>query len=193
MKIVCLGDSLTYGYGNARRDIWTNLAAQISGFEIVNKGINGDTSGGMLSRFKRDVLDEKPSAVLLICGANDIFASLAIDNLKANVFSMRHLAANAQIAFILGTLPPIQADKVPPQWAAFADMTLADKLCGQYSQWVKAFCKAFGVFEIDFRALFERKLKENPSLYLDGLHPNKEGQRLMAELAAQIFKEIHGL
>lgn len=189
MKIVCLGDSLTYGYGNARRDIWTNLAAQSLGIEIVNKGINGDTSGGMLSRFNRDVLDEKPAAVSVVCGANDIFASPAVDNLRANVFAMRHLAANAQIVFILGTLPPIVAEKVPQGWADFADMLLADKLCGEYSQWVKSFCKAFGAFEIDFRSLFENK----PSLYLDGLHPNKEGQRLMADLAAQTFREIQGL
>ena len=28
MKIVCLGDSLTYGYGVSRKDCWVSLAAE---------------------------------------------------------------------------------------------------------------------------------------------------------------------
>lgn len=54
MKIVCLGDSLTYGYGVPRKDGWVSLAAQATGHTLVNKGVSGDTTGGMLARFARD-------------------------------------------------------------------------------------------------------------------------------------------
>ena len=43
MKIVCLGDSLTYGYGVPRKDGWVSLAAQATGHTLVNKGVSGDT------------------------------------------------------------------------------------------------------------------------------------------------------
>ena len=72
MKLVCLGDSLTYGYGVPRRDCWVSRVAECTGHTLVNRGINGDTSGGMLARFGRDVLDERPDRVLLLGGANDI-------------------------------------------------------------------------------------------------------------------------
>ena len=42
MKIVCLGDSLTYGFGVSRSNSWTNIVNKETRLEIVNKGINGD-------------------------------------------------------------------------------------------------------------------------------------------------------
>ncbi|MDR3244112.1 MAG: GDSL-type esterase/lipase family protein, partial [Elusimicrobiota bacterium] len=181
MKIICLGDSLTYGYAISRRYIWTSLAAAITGFDIVNQGINGDTTGGMLSRFQRSVLDEKPDAVLVIGGANDIFASSSLDNVKANIFSMRHLAANANIAFLAGTPLPIDFQTVPQRWASFSDMQKADELCRIYTDWLKSFCAAFGAKLIDLWSLYEKAVKNSAaSLYLDGLHPNQEGHQIIA-------------
>lgn len=56
MKIVCLGDSLTYGFGVSRSNSWTNIVNEETRLEIVNKGINGDTTSGMLARFNEDVV-----------------------------------------------------------------------------------------------------------------------------------------
>ena len=41
MKIVCLGDSLTYGYGVPQKDGWVSLAAQATGHTLVNRGVSG--------------------------------------------------------------------------------------------------------------------------------------------------------
>lgn len=54
----CLGDSLTFGLGVRRQDWWTSLAAQKLGVRVVNLGINGDTTAGMLVRLRLDVLSE---------------------------------------------------------------------------------------------------------------------------------------
>jgi lysophospholipase L1-like esterase len=190
MKIVCLGDSLTYGYAISRRFIWTKVAAELTGFDFVNKGINGDTTGGMLSRFQKDVLDQKPDALIVIGGANDIFASGSLDNAKANMFSMRHLAANAQIAFIVGTALPIKIEQVDKSWACFADMKKSEQLCRDYILWLKLFCETFGASFIDLWAFFDAALKENNDLYLDGLHPNEQGHRIIAEFIAKKVLEI---
>ena len=56
MKMVCIGDSLTYGLGIPVNENWAALLGRELGFEVVNKGVNGDTSGGMLARLERDVL-----------------------------------------------------------------------------------------------------------------------------------------
>lgn len=40
--------------------------------QIHNKGVNGDLTSYMLIRFKRDVIDLKPSYVIILGGSNDI-------------------------------------------------------------------------------------------------------------------------
>ena len=44
MKLICIGDSLTFGYGVRPSQRWTRLCAQETGWEIVNEGISGDTT-----------------------------------------------------------------------------------------------------------------------------------------------------
>lgn len=60
--IVFLGDSLTDG---AR---WDEL---FPGFPIKNRGINGDTTRGVLRRLE-DILPGKPQAIFLLIGTNDL-------------------------------------------------------------------------------------------------------------------------
>ena len=80
-KLICLGDSLTFGAGVTRRDCWTSLVQRECGWTVVNRGISGDTTGGMLVRLHRDVLgpalEERRCGgdcrVLVMGGSNDIF------------------------------------------------------------------------------------------------------------------------
>ena len=74
MKIVCLGDSLTYGFGVSRSNSWTNIVNKETRLEIVNKGINGDTTSGMLARFNEDVVKNSPDIVFIMGGTNDFIA-----------------------------------------------------------------------------------------------------------------------
>ena len=41
MKLIRIGDSLTFGYGVHLSQRWTRLCAQETGWELVNEGING--------------------------------------------------------------------------------------------------------------------------------------------------------
>ena len=54
MKIYCLGDSLTTGYGVSGSDCWVRRVAVKTGFEMINAGLNGDVTLGMAARFYRD-------------------------------------------------------------------------------------------------------------------------------------------
>ena len=83
MRLICIGDSLTFGYGVHLSQRWTQLCAQETGWELVNEGINGDTTGGMLARMQGGVLAELREGglgadrpyVLLMGGSNDVFYS----------------------------------------------------------------------------------------------------------------------
>lgn len=84
MKIVFFGDSITDG-GRDRADEKSLGGGYVKiiadklrllypgiGLEIINKGISGDEVGDLLSRIERDVLDLKPSAVVLMIGINNV-------------------------------------------------------------------------------------------------------------------------
>ena len=63
-KIVFLGDSITEGGGN-----WNNYFGTKS---IVNRGISGDTTLGVLARLN-EICFYKPISLFLLIGINDIF------------------------------------------------------------------------------------------------------------------------
>lgn len=68
MKIVCIGDSLTEGYQMDLSKRWTDVLQEKLDIEIINSGICGDTTGGMLARFKEMVIDHKPTHVIIMGG-----------------------------------------------------------------------------------------------------------------------------
>ena len=71
MKIICMGDSITYGYGLTElSQRWTDLAAERTGHTLVNCGVNGDTTGGMLARCQNQVFAQSPDAMVLLGGIN---------------------------------------------------------------------------------------------------------------------------
>ena len=72
-KIVCLGDSLTYGFPYGPEVSWVAYASRICGLSLSNAGVNGNTMEDMAARFDRDVLAKKPAAVVILGGSNDAF------------------------------------------------------------------------------------------------------------------------
>jgi lysophospholipase L1-like esterase len=63
--VVFLGDSITQGWEKT-------LSSTFPGMKIANRGIDGDTSRGVLLRLADDVLALKPRAVVLLIGTNDL-------------------------------------------------------------------------------------------------------------------------
>lgn len=180
MKLVCLGDSLTYGYGVPRRDCWVSLAGARTGHTLVNRGLNGDTAGGMLSRFGRDVLDEKPDRVLLMGGANDIIFGGSDAPARSALAAMAHQAAANCIRPMIGLPPPVYAEGIPEPWLALTDYKRLLPVFSAYRDWLVRFAGTFGFQTVDF-AVPGLLPPEGRAHYLDGLHPDREGHRLMAE------------
>lgn len=63
--VVMLGDSITQGWGD-------DFSGWFPGMKVVNRGISGDTSRGVLIRLQGDVLALEPKAVVLLIGTNDL-------------------------------------------------------------------------------------------------------------------------
>jgi lysophospholipase L1-like esterase len=76
--VVFLGDSITQGWGGG-------LGAAFPGMKVANRGIDGDTSRGVLIRLADDVIAVRPSAVVLLIGTNDLSLGATPETVAGNV------------------------------------------------------------------------------------------------------------
>ncbi|MDI9495508.1 MAG: GDSL-type esterase/lipase family protein [Bacillota bacterium] len=180
-KIVCLGDSLTYGYGVSRSKVWTKLAEDKLHIEIINEGICGDTSGGMVSRFHNSVCLQKPNAVHIMGGVNDFIVGAGMGPVKSNMMAMVHQAAAKFIRPIIGIPTKIDEGNVRQDWAEFADFSRVAEELHAYRKWLIELCNTFNIKYIDYYTEFDR-LRSTEEVYIDGLHLNNRGNEIMAEI-----------
>lgn len=194
MKLFCLGDSLTFGFGMSRNVRWTTLVEQETGWQVVNRGINGDTTGGMLARLGPEVLNDighdraqrLESRILLMGGSNDIFFSGTDAQARANMAAMCQRLMGEGIPPLVGISLPVDWTMAPRQWAQVVDFERSARLMVDYCAWLKQFCTVFGLNVVDFAQDFIRPDGEaKHELFWDGLHPNAQGHRLMADRLKQ--------
>lgn len=192
MKIVCIGDSITYGYNIYPHKTWIELARQKTGHEILNYGINGDTSGGMLARFHEDVIIHKPRYVHIMGGVNDLICIGNLDIIKPNIMAMVSQAQNSNIIPIIGISTGIVIHDIPEDWAVFADYKRIERSLLEYEQWLLHFAKSFAIDTINYREalLNSPHSKEMNRMFSDGLHPNELGAQYMAEAFVNYFEAL---
>ncbi len=191
-KIVCLGDSLTEGADLERGVRWTTLVENALGVEVINRGIGGDSSGGMLSRFYPDVLRLRPDIVLILGGTNDIWWDLGVNSILANIFTIACQASYHGVTPVIGLPPPI-FKKAAQRRDFAAPMGGYDHCLAKLSELIKALKSAAADHEIPtldfYHPFFNEEGEITGSYFLeDGLHANKEGHRLMAVKTAAFLR-----
>ncbi len=190
MKIFCLGDSLTAGYGVAPGKCWRVLAAAQTGWELINGGKNGDTSGGMLVRLA-GAIAARPDAIFVMGGGNDVVFDGDDAGLRRNMAEIFARIRDAKILPIIGIPCPFLPDMARRRWAPDVDFRAANEILGNYATWLRDESALRGVSAVDFWNLFvplgDSRMNE---LYLDGVHLLPEGHRMMAELFCSIIKQF---
>lgn len=68
-RLVCFGDSITQG--NIGTTYVTKLAQALPSVEVLNRGIDGDTTFNLLKRLDNDVIAARPDVVSIMVGLND--------------------------------------------------------------------------------------------------------------------------
>ena len=85
--IVAFGDSLTYGYGAERNESYPAYLSKMIGRDIINLGINGDTSAMGLARVN-EIRKYKPYMVLVEFSANDFFRRIPKTQTEKNLMEI---------------------------------------------------------------------------------------------------------
>ncbi len=104
-----LGDRVIF-MGNSITDFWIERSPEFfSDNDFIDRGINGQTSPQMLIRFRADVINLNPRAVVILAGTNDIAGNTGpstLDMIEDNIRSMAELARVNSIKVILCSVLP---------------------------------------------------------------------------------------
>jgi len=166
--VIFLGDSLTAGNGLPADSAFPSLVAEMSRergrpLRVVNAGVSGDTTSGGLDRVGY-LLEQKPDLLVVGLGVNDAFRGQPVDRIEANVRAIvtRAKSAGARV-LLLGMRVPTNYG--PDYTEAFAAI---------YPRVAKSEKVMLMPFLLD-------GVGGHPELNLDdGIHPNQEGQRMVA-------------
>ena len=166
MKVICFGDSNTFGYDPSNRcgdpydRRWTEILAEKTGWQVINEGVNG-----------REVPDEPVSVpedvdlFLVMLGTNDL---LQLDTPEAAAERMEVFLSGGDCKKQIVIAPP---PMVPGEWVQDEEL-ISDSL--RLATLYEALCSRLGV-------RFLNAGEWNVPLAYDGVHFTREGQAVFAE------------
>ncbi|MFQ5745095.1 MAG: arylesterase [Acidobacteriota bacterium] len=178
--VLCLGDSLTAGLGLQPDQAFPHLLqeridARGWNFRVVNAGVSGETSAGGLRRISW--LLRSPFEVLVLeLGANDALRGLPLADTRQNLQAIidRVRQTNPRVRIII------------------AGMLAPPNLGQEYTA--------------EFRSIFPQLAERNHALLIpflldgvaarpelnqaDGIHPNGEGQRIVADNVWRLLEPL---
>lgn len=109
--VLALGDSLTFGTGATPDTSYPSVLAKLTGWNVVNSGVPGDTSGQALERTNELLAKYQPALVLLCIGGNDFLrrGDDAATRLNIQKLCEASLEAGAQVLLIAVPRPTVSA------------------------------------------------------------------------------------
>ncbi|VVC02837.1 GDSL-like Lipase/Acylhydrolase family protein [Candidatus Bilamarchaeum dharawalense] len=182
-RVAIIGDSISADgvYGQELQKLLRQGGAKAA---VEVYGVNGDTSYGAKTRFRRDVLGKKPpyDTVIIQIGVNDIAQRRPVTEIQKNIREMIEAAQQAGMRVVILTVTPWQGTGSATERAIRDTAQLNEWLLAKTDPALK------DVTVVDMKSLGN---PTNPAelapAYRDGaerLHPNEAGKREMARVIA---------
>jgi len=179
--IAFLGDSLTAGYGLASQQAYPYRIQEMftaEGYgevESVNAGISGDTTAGGLRRVEQ-LLGNDTKILVVALGGNDALRGLTVAQTHDNLSAIVRAGLDKNIAVMLAGM------EAPPNYGE-------DYRQGFHDVFVRLSQEYKG--SIEFVPFLLEGVAGLPTLnQADGIHPNEQGARLIAELLYPRLRNI---
>lgn len=169
-KIVFLGDSLVDG--NEWSESFNNNS-------IVNRGISGDTTKGVLDRLD-NIIDSQPRKIFLLVGVNDLLVfnqddAVIIDNYQAILDRIKKGTPSTDV-FVIG-LTPINSEIIRIQGTRAKN---GNEYISELNRKLEKISKQMGFKYIDsFDGLIDSQNQLKKRYTHDGLHLNKDGYEVL--------------
>jgi acyl-CoA thioesterase-1 len=176
--IVVLGDSLTAGLGLASHEAYPALLQEYLRdkglpYHVVNAGISGDTSAGGLSRLDW-TLEGDVRILVVALGANDGLRGLPVTQLRSNLARIIEGAQSRGITVVLAGM------EAPPNWG--------DEYTRAFHDVYPSLAREYKVALVPF--LLEGVAGISRLNQRDGIHPNAEGDRIVADTIWSVLEPI---
>jgi len=170
--VVLMGDSIT--------EFWkTNSPDFFANYQLIDRGISGQTTSQMVVRFEQDVIALKPKTVVILAGINDIAENTGPITLEA-VFDNIEIMVNKAKAH---KIKPILCSVLPANkfwWNS--KIYPADKVIA-LNKMIKAYALKNKITYVDYYSVMVDTDKGLQFQYgEDGVHPNPTGYKIMERL-----------
>ena len=192
-KIVFLGNSIMQGGGN-----WNN---RYKSDNIVNRGISGDYTAGILRRLD-EILFYKPKSVFLMIGINEFFADnsekpeVSPENVAKSILKIADIITrhSPKTKVFIHTILPINNDQyleVKKVDYNFLQDNYTPSINSQVEE-TNSILKSNVQYEvIDLHSIFiDNNFKLNYDLSSDGVHLNENGYSLWVHETMDLIKSF---
>ena len=179
-QIIFMGNSIIQGWSQADSGMFSDGT-------FVNRGVGGQTTPQMLSRFRKDVIEPSPSAVLILAGTNDIAGNtgeMALGEIRDNIEQMVSMAKNNEIEVILCSVLP--AFDYP--WRPGRN---PDSRIPKLNALLKELAEKHDLYYLDYFSRMKDDKNGLPKEFAeDGVHPTKAGYDVMKKMTLDAFKKM---
>jgi lysophospholipase L1-like esterase len=184
-RVVFYGDSITDGWGRG-----PGRGVFFPGKPYVNRGISGQTTPQLVVRFRQDVMDLHPAAVVILAGTNDVAGNtgpMTPEMTEDNFLSMVDLAKANGIRVIIASILPAAAFPWRPEVHPAMQIQALNG-------WLQGYCATHSLIYLDYySAMADANGGMKPGLSFEGVHPNANGYAVMTPLAqAAIDRALGG-
>jgi lysophospholipase L1-like esterase len=143
---------------------------------FINKGINGDSTDGMLGRFKTSIESEKPDFTIIWAGINDLFGGRKPEQVMENLKRLYDKTKGIGSTPIACTLTPVES------------LDLINHMIKDLNNLIVNYCDIEGIRWVDlFSALVGCDGQLNSIFSIDGAHLTSSGYQTVART---IFDEV---
>jgi len=179
--LICLGDSLTTGYGATTKyldDEFNSYPAYLkkrADITVINEGVSGSTTSHSLARVDSDFLSKNPNMIIILLGANDFFGNIPVSVTQSNLQSIINKVDDGNRKIYLA--------KFYNNEAATA-MSIPSDTITQYNNMFTILASSSSnitLIEDIWAGVWEIHMSDN-------IHPNAKGYEIMADNIYDVIK-----
>lgn len=181
--VVFLGASITLRW---------NPEGKLGDLKVAQRGVGGQWPSHFMLRFKSDVLDLKPRAVVIKACSISFRPGVDDKGTRRALLDMVDMAEAAGIKPVLATCLPVREDgnTVYPADGGKIDDGINGRLL-PYNAWLRELATERGYPVIDFySAMANAEGFLPPELAVDDIHPNARGYELMTDTARPVLEAL---